>query len=237
MIVFPAIDLSEGKIVRLEKGDFNKKKTYSDYFSKQVKMFETAGAEWIHVVDLDAARTGQTKNYRAIKEIVNSTKCKIQLGGGIRGIDNIESWLSLGINRVVIGTAAIKNEDLVRNAVRKFPGKISVGLDLKGDYVAINGWTEIVRDYKAEHYFEKFSNYGVENIIFTDISRDGLLKGPNIKKTIFYKNLIEVPLVASGGVSNLNDIKILKDNQIYGVIVGKAIYDNKIKLKELFGNY
>ena len=237
MIIFPAIDLSGGQIVRLERGDFNKKKVYSNNFFQNVKDFELAGAKWIHVVDLDAARTGKTQNYSAIKEIVDNSNCKIQLGGGIRNLSKIEKWLKMGVNRVVIGTAAVKDNSLVKEAVKEFPGMVSVGLDLKGEHVAIEGWTKTIKDNKADFYFNKFSDLGVKSIIFTDIARDGLLKGPNIKKTVYYKNMIKVPLIASGGVSTLNDMKILRDNKIYGVIIGKAIYDNKIKLQELFLKY
>lgn len=234
MIIYPAIDLSNGEIVRLEKGNFEKKTIYYRDLKEQVSEFESNGAKWIHVVDLDAALSGKNQNKRAIRDILDSSNCKVQLGGGIRSLKIIEEWLSQGVTRVVIGTAAIENETIVEEAVKLFPEKISVGLDLMKNKVAVKGWTKIIADKDAEYYFKKFSDLGVESIIFTDISKDGLLEGPNIEKIEFYKNIIKVPLIASGGVSSIDDLLDLKKINAYGVIVGKAIYDKKISLKNLF---
>lgn len=234
MIIYPAIDLSEGKIVRLKQGNFSKKTIYNYNVKAQVNEFERYGAEWIHVVDLDGALSGKNENKKIIEEILGATNCNIQLGGGIRSLKNIESWIDLGVSRVIIGTAAIKNKELVRDAVRLFPKKISVGLDLLNDKVAIKGWTETVDNKSADFYFKKFSDLGVESIIYTDISKDGLLSGPNIKKINYFQDIIEVPLVASGGVSSLDDLLNLKKSNVFGTIVGKAIYDKKVDVKKIF---
>ena len=234
MIIYPAIDLSKGEIVRLEKGNFEKKTIYSNNVKKQVSEFEKNGAKWIHVVDLDGALSGQNKNQKAIKDILDNSNCKIQLGGGIRSLNVIEKWLALGISRVIIGTAAIENNTIVKEAIKCFPKKISVGLDLIKNKVAVKGWTKIISDRSAKYYFEKFSDLGVESIIYTDISKDGLLKGPNFEKINYYNNIIKVPLVASGGVSSLEDLFNLSKIKVSGAIVGKAIYDKRINLTEIF---
>ncbi|RPH03825.1 MAG: 1-(5-phosphoribosyl)-5-[(5-phosphoribosylamino)methylideneamino]imidazole-4-carboxamide isomerase [Alphaproteobacteria bacterium TMED93] len=234
MIIYPAIDISKGKIVRLQKGDFERKTIYANNIKKQVCEFEKNGAQWVHVVDLDGALLGKNQNQKAIKEILDASNCSIQLGGGIRSLNTVEEWINLGVSRVIIGTAAIENKTIVKEAVKLFPKKISVGLDLMNDKVAVNGWTKIINDKDAEYYFKKFSDLGVESIIFTDISKDGLLKGPNIDKIKYYKNIIKVPLIASGGVSSLEDLSKLANIKVSGVIVGKAIYDKKINLNEMF---
>ena len=234
MIVYPAIDISDGKIVRLQKGNFQKKTIYSNNVKEQVKEFENNGAKWIHVVDLDGALLGENKNQAAIKVILENTKCKVQLGGGIRSLKIIDHWINLGVERVIIGTAAIENPSLVKEAIKTFPKNISIGLDLVDDMVAIKGWTKIEGRKKAEYYFQKFSDLGVISIIYTDINKDGLLKGPNLKKIKYFKSLIKVPLIASGGVSEKKDLLMLKDNDIEGVIVGKDIYDKKVDIKKIF---
>lgn len=234
MIVYPAIDISKGEIVRLTKGDFSKKKIYRKNLVEQVQSFQKNGATWIHVVDLDGALSGENKNEEFIKKVIENTDCKVQLGGGIRKLKDIEKWINLGINRVIIGTAAIINSNLVKEALEAFPKKISVGLDLVGNYVAIRGWTELFKQKEAIYFFRKFSDLGVESIIYTDINNDGVLKGPNFTSILKYKNIVKVPLIASGGVSSLQDIKKLYSFNVDGVIVGKAIYDNKVNLKEIF---
>jgi phosphoribosylformimino-5-aminoimidazole carboxamide ribotide isomerase len=234
MIVYPAIDISKGKIVRLLRGDFSKKKIYKNDIIEQVNIFESNGADHIHVVDLDGALAGKNKNEIPINRIVKNTKCKVQLGGGIRTLHDIEKWVDIGVHRVVIGTSAITDESLVKDAVKAFPKKISVGLDLFKEYVAIKGWTKIIKEKKADYYFKKFSDLAVESIIYTDISNDGVLQGPNFKSILKYKEMVNVPLIASGGVSSIEDIKKLYSFKVHGVIVGKAIYDNKVKINEIF---
>ena len=235
MIIYPAIDLSAGKVVRLIKGNFERKTIYSNDPELQVNKFESYGAKWIHIVDLDGALSGKNENKKAIKEVLQSTNCKIQLGGGIRTLKNIEDWINLGVSRIIIGTAAIKNKSFISDAVKYFPNRISVGLDLFKEKVAIKGWTEVVAHKKADYFFKKFSDLGVASIIYTDISKDGLLKGPNLRQIIYYKNLIKVPLIASGGISSFDDIIKLKRSNVYGTIIGKAIYEKKIDLKKVFG--
>ncbi len=234
MIVYPAIDLSKGEIVRLQRGNFARKTVYSKDVRNQINQFEKNGAEWVHVVDLDGALSGKNKNQKAINEILESTNCRVQLGGGIRSLKIIDNWINLGVDRIIIGTSAIENKTLVEEAVKFFPKKISVGLDLLKGKVAIKGWTKIVDEKESDYYFKKFSDLGVESIIYTDIDKDGLLNGPNIKKINYYKNIIQVPLIASGGVSCLGDLINLKNINVSGVIVGKAIYDKKIDLEKAF---
>lgn len=234
MIVYPAIDISKGKIVRLLRGDFSKKKIYKNDLIEQVNIFESNGAAHIHVVDLDGALAGKNINEVSINKIIKNTECKVQLGGGIRTLNDIEKWIDIGVHRVIIGTSAITDESLVKNAVKAFPKKISVGLDLYKEHVAIKGWTKVIKEKKAEYYFKKFSDLAVESIIYTDISNDGVLQGPNFKSILKYKEMVNVPLIASGGVSSIEDIKKLYSFKVHGVIVGKAIYDNKVKINEIF---
>jgi len=234
MIVYPAIDISDGKIVRLLRGDFSKKKIYNNDIIEQVKKFERNGAKHIHVVDLDGALAGKNKNEDSINKIIQNTECKVQLGGGIRTLKDIEKWIEIGVHRVIIGTSAITDESLVKEAIKAFPKKVSVGLDLYKEYVAIKGWTKVIKEKKADYYFKKFSDLGVESIIYTDISNDGVLEGPNFKSILKYKEIVNVPLIASGGVSSIEDIKKLYSFKVHGVIVGKAIYDQKVKINEIF---
>jgi len=234
MIIYPAIDISKGKIVRLLRGDFSKKKIYKNDIIEQVNIFESNGADHIHVVDLDGALAGKNKNEVSINKIIKNTECKVQLGGGIRTLNDIEKWLDIGVHRVIIGTSAITDKSLVKDAVKAFPNKVSVGLDLYKEHVAIKGWTKVIKEKKAEYYFKKFSDLAVESIIYTDISNDGVLQGPNFKSILKYKEMVNVPLIASGGVSSIEDIKKLYSFKVDGVIVGKAIYDNKVKINEIF---
>ena len=234
MIVYPAIDISKGKIVRLLRGDFSKKKIYKNDIIEQVNIFESNGADHIHVVDLDGALAGKNKNEVSINKIIKNTECKVQLGGGIRTLNDIEKWLDIGVHRVIIGTSAITDKSLVKDAVKAFPNKVSVGLDLYKEHVAIKGWTKVIKEKKADYYFKKFSDLAVESIIYTDISNDGVLQGPNFKSILKYKEMVNVPLIASGGVSSIEDIKKLYSFKVDGVIVGKAIYDNKVKINEIF---
>ena len=234
MIVYPAIDISKGKIVRLVRGDFSKKKIYKNDLIEQVNIFESNGAEHIHVVDLDGALAGKNMNEVSINKIIKNTECKVQLGGGIRTLNDIEKWIDIGVHRVIIGTSAITDESLVKKAVKAFPKKISVGLDLYKEHVAIKGWTKVIKEKKADYYFKKFSDLEVESIIYTDISNDGVLQGPNFNSILKYKEMVNVPLIASGGVSSIEDIKKLYSFKVHGVIVGKAIYDNKVKINEIF---
>lgn len=234
MIVIPAIDLKDGKCVRLEQGLMDKDTVFNDNPCAQAKAWQDQGAELLHIVDLDGAFAGEPKNRTAIEAIVKSITIPSQLGGGIRDITTIEAYLSLGLSRVIIGTAAQRNPELVREACAKFPGNIVVGIDAKNGMVAVQGWAEVT-DIAAVDLAKKFEGFGVSAIIYTDISRDGMLQGPNLEATKALAEAVAIPVIASGGVSSLKDIENLmaiESSGITGVITGKAIYTGAIKLAE-----
>ena len=235
MIIFPAIDIKEGKCVRLLKGDFNKITSYDKSPSDQASFFFKNGFKDIHIVDLDGALFGKSKNSEIIKEIIKKVKLKIQIGGGIRNIDSISSWLEAGVDKVVMGTAAVENVSLLKNACKKFKNKIAIALDTRDGLIALSGWTKQT-NISALEFINEIENFGVSRIIYTDINKDGMKKGPNIKDTIELSNQIKIPLVISGGVSSIDDIKkikLLNNSNIEGVIVGKSIYDGDIKINDL----
>ena len=234
MIVIPAIDLKEGKCVRLEQGLMDKDTVFNDNPAAQARAWQDQGAEMLHIVDLDGAFAGQPKNRAAIEAIVNAISIPSQLGGGIRDIETIEAYLSLGLSRVIIGTAAQRNPELVREACAKFPGRIVVGIDAKNGMVAVQGWAEVT-DITAVDLARKFEGFGVSAIIYTDISRDGMLQGPNLEATKALAESVSIPIIASGGVSTLKDIQNLmaiEASGVTGVITGKAVYTGAIKLQE-----
>ena len=234
MIVIPAIDLKEGKCVRLEQGLMDRDTVYSNSPAAQALDWESRGAELLHIVDLDGAFAGTPKNRAAIEAIVSVLKIPTQLGGGIRDISTIEAYLGLGIGRVIIGTAAQRNPELVKEACRKFPGKVVVGIDAKNGMVAVQGWAEVT-GVTAIELAKKFEGFGVAAIIYTDISRDGMLQGPNIEATRELAESISIPVIASGGLSTLRDIENLmaiEQSGVAGVITGKAIYSGAINLAE-----
>ena len=234
MIVIPAIDLKEGKCVRLEQGLMEKDTVFNDDPGAQARAWQDQGAELLHIVDLDGAFAGQPKNRTAIEAIIKAITIPAQLGGGIRDIAAIEAYLSLGLERVIIGTAAQRNPELVRQACAKFPGRIVVGIDAKNGMVAVQGWAEVT-DITAVELARKFEDSGVAAIIYTDISRDGMLQGPNLEATRALAESVSIPIIASGGVSSLKDIQNLMDIEssgISGVITGKAVYTGAIKLAE-----
>ena len=234
MIVIPAIDLKEGKCVRLEQGLMEKDTVFCDNPAEQAREWAHQGAELLHIVDLDGAFAGVPKNRQAITAIVNAISIPTQLGGGIRDIATIEAYLSLGVGRVILGTAAQRNPDLVVEACRLFPGRIVVGIDAKNGMVAVQGWGEVT-DARAVDLAMRFEGYGVAAIIYTDISRDGMMSGPNIESTKALAEAIFIPVIASGGVSSLLDIENLMANEtagVTGVITGRAIYTGAIRLAE-----
>lgn len=234
MIVIPAIDLKDGNCVRLEQGLMDKDTVFSDNPGAQARDWEDQGAELLHIVDLDGAFAGQPKNRRAIEAILKTITIPAQLGGGIRDIATIEAYLSLGLSRVIIGTAAQRNPELVREACIKFPGRVVVGIDAKNGMVAVQGWAELT-DVTAVDLAKKFEGFGVSAIIYTDIARDGMLQGPNLEATKGLAESISIPVIASGGVSSLRDIENLMAIEscgISGVITGKAVYTGAIKLNE-----
>jgi phosphoribosylformimino-5-aminoimidazole carboxamide ribotide isomerase len=234
MIVIPAIDLKEGKCVRLEQGLMDKDTVFNDNPAAQARAWQDQGAEMLHIVDLDGAFAGEPKNRAAIEAIVRAITIPSQLGGGIRDIVTIEAYLALGLSRVIIGTAAQRNPELVREACAKFPGRIVVGIDAKNGMVAVQGWAEVT-DVTAVELARKFEGFGVSAIIYTDISRDGMLQGPNLEATRSLAEAVSIPIIASGGVSSLQDIRNLmaiEQSGVTGVITGKAVYTGAIRLQE-----
>ena len=234
MIVIPAIDLKEGKCVRLEQGLMEKDTVFNDDPAAQGAEWQRQGGEILHIVDLDGAFAGKPKNRGAIEAILKAISIPSQLGGGIRDIATIEAYLSLGLTRVIIGTAAQRNPELVREACEKFPGRIVVGIDAKNGMVAVQGWAEVT-DITAVDLAKKFEGYGVSAIIYTDISRDGMLQGPNLEATKSLAEAVSIPVIASGGVSSLKDIESLmaiESSGVTGVITGKTVYTGAISLAE-----
>jgi phosphoribosylformimino-5-aminoimidazole carboxamide ribotide isomerase len=234
MIVIPAIDLKEGKCVRLEQGLMERDTVFNDDPGAQAKVWEEQGAELLHIVDLDGAFAGEPKNRSAIEAIVRAVTIPTQLGGGIRDIATIEAYLDTGIDRVIIGTAAQRHPELVQEACSRFPGRIVVGIDAKNGMVAVQGWAEVT-GVTAIELAKKFEGFGVCAIIYTDISRDGMMQGPNIEATCALAESISIPVIASGGVSSLQDIRNLmavESSGVTGVITGKAIYSGALNLAE-----
>ena len=235
MIIFPAIDIKDGKCVRLVKGNFDKMTSYNNTPFDQAKIFFENGFKNIHIVDLDGALHGQSSNSNIVKEILRNLKLKIQIGGGIRTIDDIENWVNSGVDKVIIGTAAVENKDLLKTACEQFKDKIAISLDVKDGRIFLSGWKKQTNILAAD-FVKEIKNFGVSRIIYTDINKDGTKKGPNIKDTIELSSKVKIPFIISGGVSSIEDIKRIKsisNSNIEGVIVGKSIYDGDIKINEL----
>ena len=231
MNIFPAIDLFEHKAVRLFKGDYAEMTVYSDNPVEIARDFEAKGAKYIHIVDLEGAKNGETPNFEVVKEIAQNTGLFCEIGGGIRSLDTVEKYLSAGLDRVILGTAAVNDEEFLRTAVNKYGDKIAVGVDIKDGFVAVKGWTE-KSEYSCFDFCEKMREIGVKTLICTDISRDGAMRGTNRQ---LYKELSEkfdMSITASGGVSSIEDIKALRSLNLYGAIIGKAYYIGAIDLKE-----
>ena len=231
MILYPAIDLVGGKAVRLFKGDYAQMTVYSDDPVSVAKEFQKAGAKRMHLVDLEAAKSGIPANAATIRAIAENTDLFLEVGGGIRNMEILETYLSLGVDRAILGTAAVTDPQFLEDAVEKYGEKVAVGVDLKDGFVAIKGWTE-TSELTAEAFFEKMQALGVKTVICTDISRDGAMKGTNRE---LYKTLSEkfsIDLIASGGVSSIDDIAALKEMGLSGAIIGKAYYTGAIDLKE-----
>ncbi len=232
MIILPAIDLKDGKAVRLTKGLMDSAKIYSDEPWEVAKHFEELGSEWVHLVDLNGAFAGEPKNLEQIKKIRENTNLKLELGGGIRDEATIKMYLELGINRVILGSIAVKDPEFVKKMAKKYP--IVVGIDAIDGMVAVEGWAE-VSELEATTLAKEFANAGVEAIICTDVGRDGMLSGINIEFTKAIKEASGVETIASGGLKDIEDIKRLLDANIDGTIVGKAFYEGTLDLKEAFG--
>lgn len=230
MIIFPAIDLRGGKCVRLIQGNFDKETVYSDDPQATALKWQAMGAKFLHVVDLDGARAGSPQNITAIKNILDAVKIPIEVGGGVRTLDDVEKLLSLGVRRVILGSVAIENISLVEDAAKKFGDKVVVGIDARGGFVATHGW-EKSSTVKAEDLAKKIVAAGVKTIIYTDISKDGMLSGVNAESFTELAKNSGAEIIASGGVKSLEDIHALKAAKISGVIVGKAIYTGALDLK------
>lgn len=231
MNIIPAIDLIDGKAVRLQKGDYNKVTVYSEYPEKVAKYFYDCGARYLHVVDLDGAKSGKADNFDVIKNIVNASGLSVEVGGGIRNMNMVDTYVKAGVDRIILGTAAITDPEFLRAAVEKYGDKITVGVDIKDGMVAIKGWTE-VSAVSCEDFCRQLEALGVSSVICTDISKDGMMSGTNLE---LYRNLnsnFSINFIASGGVSTLEDIKALKTMNLFGAIVGKAVYTGAIDLKE-----
>lgn len=233
MILYPAIDLKDGQAVRLLHGEMDKTTVFNDNPAAQAMEFVNAGCEWLHLVDLNGAFAGEPVNAAPVEEILKQTKVPAQLGGGIRDMATIERWIDKGLARVILGTVAVENPDLVREAAKEFPGKVAVGIDARNGKVATKGWAEET-DVMVTDLAKSFEDAGVSAIIYTDILRDGAMKGPNVQATADLANAVSIPVIASGGVSSLEDLKALKScgAELNGAISGRALYDGAIDLAE-----
>ncbi len=234
MIFFPAIDLKDGQCVRLLRGEMDQATIYGDDPAAQARVFAAAGCTWLHVVDLNGAFEGKPINGEAVKSILSATEMKVELGGGIRNLTTISMWLEAGVARVILGTAALKDPALVKEACKVYPEKIAVGIDAKDGFVAVEGWAETSK-IKPLDLARQFEDAGVAAIIYTDISRDGAMEGPNIDATVELAGAISIPVIASGGVSSMDDLKNLKiigEGKLEGVIAGRAVYDGSVDPKE-----
>jgi len=235
MKIFPAIDIKDKKCVRLLKGDFENQTVYDASPLEQAKKYKDFGFNYLHIIDLDGALTGDLINSNIIEEIIKKTKIKVEVGGGIRSLEKIRIYLDSGADKIILGSAAIKDKIFLKNACSKFKNKIALGLDAKKGFLSVSGWLETT-DLKAIDYLNQVNDFGVSRLIYTDIEKDGTKSSPNLYETIKLSEVSNSPVIISGGVSSIDDIKkikSLKKKNIEGVIVGKAIYDGDIDLKEL----
>jgi phosphoribosylformimino-5-aminoimidazole carboxamide ribotide isomerase len=233
MKIFPAIDIKDKKCVRLVKGDFDNKTDYGMTPVDQAAKYKDYGFKNLHIVDLDGALTGETVNLDIIKEISNKFDLKIEIGGGIRNIDSIKKYTDVGVEKVILGSAVIKDKSFLKQACEKFPNQIALGLDAKDGYLAVSGWKENSNQLTLE-YLKEVNDFGISRLIYTDINRDGMKQSPNFEETLKVANVSNCPVIISGGVSSIEDIKKAKTlKNIEGIIIGKAIYDGDIKLDEL----
>ena len=233
MKIFPAIDIKDKKCVRLVKGDFDNKTEYEMSPIEQAGKYKDYGFKNLHIVDLDGALTGETVNQNVIKDIVAKFDLKVELGGGVRNLDNIQKYIDAGVEKVILGSAAIKDKNFLKEACEQFPKKIALGLDAKDGYLSVSGWKENSNQLALD-YLKQVNDYGVSRIIYTDINRDGMKQSPNFEETLKVAEISNCPVVISGGVSSMDDVKKARNlKNVEGIIVGKAIYDGDIKLEEL----
>ncbi len=233
MILFPAIDLKDGRCVRLRQGDMAQATVFNEDAAAQAAAFQAQGFEWLHVVDLNGAFAGRSINAPAIRSILDAVKMPVQLGGGIRDTAGIESWLEAGVRRVILGTAAVRDPALVKHAASAFPGRIAVGIDARNGMVAVEGWAQ-ASSLSVTELARRFEDVGVTAIIFTDIARDGMLQGVNVAATAALARAVSIPIIASGGVSGVEDIRLLIGSgaPIAGAVIGRALYDGRIQPAE-----
>ena len=237
MIIFPAIDLKDGQCVRLKLGDMDQATVFNDNPGAQAKSFQDQGFKWLHVVDLNGAFAGKSENSAAVESILANTTNPVQLGGGIRDLAGIEHWLEKGISRVILGTVAVRDPALVKEACKTFPGRVAVGIDAKGGKVAVEGWAE-TSELTAIDLAKQFEDAGVSAIIYTDIDRDGILTGLNIDSTLDLARAVSIPVIASGGLASIEDIKRLLESDcaiLEGAITGRALYDGRLDPDEALG--
>ncbi|HMI96493.1 MAG TPA: 1-(5-phosphoribosyl)-5-[(5-phosphoribosylamino)methylideneamino]imidazole-4-carboxamide isomerase [Micropepsaceae bacterium] len=229
MILFPAIDLKDGRCVRLRQGDMAQATMFNEDAAAQAAAFEAQGFEWLHVVDLNGAFAGRSVNAPTIRAILGAITMPVQLGGGIRDAAGIESWLEAGVRRVILGTAAVRDPALVKQAAAAFPGRVAVGIDARDGMVAVEGWAQ-ASSLSVTELARRFEDAGVAAIIFTDIARDGMLQGVNVAATAALASAVSIPIIASGGVSGVEDIELLKESgaPIAGAVIGRALYDGRI---------
>ena len=233
MKIFPAIDIKDGKCVRLVKGDFKNKTVYEISPVEQASKYKDHGFKNLHIVDLDGALTGETVNLDIIKDIVNKFDLKVEIGGGIRNLTSIQKYIDTGVDKVILGSSAIKDKNFLKEACQKFPNKIALGLDAKDGYLSVSGWKENSNQLTLD-YLNEVNDYGFSRLIYTDINKDGMKQSPNYEETSKVASKSNCPVIISGGVSSIDDVKKAKDlKNIEGIIVGKAIYDGDIKLEEL----
>ena len=231
MKIFPAIDLYDGKAVRLYKGNYDEMTVYSNNPIEIARDFVSAGAEYIHMVDLEGAKDGTTPNIDIVRQVATETSLKVEIGGGIRSMQTLDSYFKAGVFRAILGTAAVTDEAFLRSAIEKYGDKVAVGADVKDGMVAIKGWVE-KSEYSTDSFFEKMCSLGVKTVICTDISKDGAMRGTNRELYRALSEKYNVDIVASGGVSSIEDVKALADMNLYGAIIGKAYYIGAIDLKE-----
>ena len=233
MKIFPAIDIKDKKCVRLIKGDFDNKTEYKNSPVDQANSYKVHGFKNLHIVDLDGALTGETVNLNIIQEVVKKSNLNVEIGGGIRNFESIQKYLDIGVEKIILGSAAIKNKNFLKDACLKFPGKIALGLDAKDGKLSVSGWKENLNISTLE-FLKEVNDYGISRLIFTDINRDGTKESPNFDETSKVANTSNCPVIISGGVSSIIDVKKARNiENIEGIIVGKAIYDGDIKLEEL----
>ncbi|PIC76470.1 1-(5-phosphoribosyl)-5-[(5-phosphoribosylamino)methylideneamino]imidazole-4-carboxamide isomerase [Sporosarcina sp. P19] len=235
MILFPAIDIRDGKCVRLIQGDYAQEIIYNDSPTDMAQEWQNQGAEYIHVVDLDGAKTGNSANKQAIEAIAKSVSVPVQVGGGIRNMEIVDSHIENGVARVIIGTAAIQDPEFLKKAVEKYGDKIAVSIDARNGLVATDGWTE-TSDVKAVDLLQDLAKIGVKTVVYTDIMKDGMLQGPNFEELKIMDDASSIDIIASGGVSTEEDIKKLAAEDMYGAIIGKALYEGNLSLKKLLGD-